>query len=32
MIWVYIVLGIIGVAVVLVIRNAQADPRNRARR
>jgi hypothetical protein len=32
MLWAYIVIGIISAAAVVVLRKAQADPRNRARR
>jgi hypothetical protein len=32
MVWTYIIIGIIAMAAVVVLRKAQADPRNRARR
>ena len=32
MIWAYVVIGIIGTAAIVVLRRAQADPRNRVRR
>lgn len=32
MLWAYVVIAIIGTAAVVVLRKAQADPRNRVRR